>query len=120
MKREINAKARGLSISLEKLGRKTGKGLWKRLAYSVARPVRKKAEVNLYELSEAAGKNAGKTLVVAGKVLATGEATGKMEVACISCSAAAKQKIINAGGKVMGIGELLSTSPDAGKVVIIE
>ncbi len=120
MKREINEAARELSVSLEKLGKKSGKGLWLDLAYRVCRPVRRKAQVNLYRLSAAAKKNAGKTLVVPGKVLATGDAPEKTEVACLSCSGSAREKIAKAGGKVISIKELASEKIEPGKVVIVE
>ena len=67
----------------------------------------------------AAAKNAGKTIVVPGKVLATGVAGAKIEVACISCSAAARQKIVKAGGKVISIKQLAQAKPEASKMVII-
>ena len=120
MKREMNAKARGLSVDLEKLGKAQKKNAWLGLAYRVSRPVRQKAEVNLFELSKAAKRNSGKMLVVAGKVLATGDASGKIEVACIACSATARQKITKAGGEVLSIKEFISSKPAANKMVIIE
>ncbi len=119
MTRFINEKARQLSIELEKLAGKEKAGIWLDLAHRVSRPVRKKAEVNLYSLSVAAAKNAGKTIVVPGKVLATGVAGAKIEVACLSCSAAARQKIVKAGGKVLSIKQLAAAKPEAGKMVII-
>lgn len=119
MKRFINEKSRELGIDLEKLAGKEGIGIWLDLAHRVSRPVRKKAEVNLYALSAAAAKNAGKTIVVPGKVLATGVAGGKIEVACLSCSAAARQKIVKAGGKVLSIKQLASAKPEAKTMVII-
>ena len=120
MKRFVNEKSRELSIDLEKLAGKEGRGIWQDLAYRVSRPVRQKAEVNLYSLSEMAAKNGGKTLVVPGKVLATGVAGPKIEVACLSCSATARQKIVKAGGKVLTIKQLAAAKPAPKTMVIIQ
>ena len=120
MKRQVNEKVLELSVDLEKLGKKSKKALWLDLAERVLVPVRKRAEVNVYELGEVAKKNSSKILVVPGKILGAGDANGKIEVACMGCSSTAKRKILKAGGKVLGIKELLASKPAASKVVIVE
>lgn len=120
MKREVNEKNRKLGIELEKLSKKTKKNVWRDLAERIVTPVRRRAEVNVYELSKLAKKNKGKTLVVPGKVIAAGDATEKMEVACIACSQGAKKKIAKTGGKVLTISGLLAEKAEAKKLVIVE
>ena len=120
MKRRINPKVRGLSIDLDRQGTKTKKGVWFDLAERVSKPVRKRAEINLYRLSEAAEINKGKLLVVPGKVLSGGEAKAKMEVACMSCSKSAREKITNAGGIVIGINELMDGKHPENKIAIVQ
>ena len=120
MKREINDKIRRAGIALEKLGKKAKKAVWLDISGKIMAPVRKRAEVNVYELEELAKSNSGKILVVPGKVIASGDAKSKIEVACMNCSKSARQKIENAGGKIMTIEELCEAKPAASKMVIIQ
>ncbi|VVC00581.1 50S ribosomal protein L18e [uncultured archaeon] len=120
MKRTVNSDTRGLGIMLGRLATKSKKGVWADLAEKVTAPVRKKAEINVYRLSVVAAANKGKILVVPGKVLSAGESAKGIEVACLSCSKAARDKITKAGGKVMGIMELIESKASASKVVIVQ
>ncbi|MCR4368341.1 MAG: uL15 family ribosomal protein, partial [archaeon] len=85
---------------LQRHSRKAKKSLWKTLAKGVAKTSRLRVYVNIFELNKIAKKNPGKTIAVPGKVLATGEVEGKLVIACLDCSQAARKKIEAAKGKV--------------------
>ncbi len=111
---------RELIVDLEKKGKKVQKAVWKKLSQKLARPTRQRAEINVYRLSEIALKNAGRVLVVPGKILSKGDVAGKIEVACFSCSKKAKEKIGKAGGKVMSLKELIESKTEPSKMVIVQ
>ena len=116
----MNEELRRVIVSLEKQGRKTGKKVWKDLSQRLSRPSRNRTSVNLYRLEALAGKNAGKTFVVPGKVLSTGSLNSKIEVACLSCSEKAAEKIVALKGKVVPLRKLIELNPEAGKMVIVQ
>jgi large subunit ribosomal protein L18e len=90
---------------------------WKAMLEEVTKPSRQRRMVNLYKINEQAQD--GETIVVPGKVLSVGELTKKIEVAAINFSAEARQKIINAKGKVLSIQDLLKHNPEGKKVRIL-
>lgn len=87
---------------------------WKAMVKSLKVPSRQKKSVNVYILDKYTKND--ETAAVAGKVLAAGEVRKKLKVAGYSFSEEAKKKIINAGGKVMSLKELLKENPKAKKV----
>ncbi|HZX33769.1 MAG TPA: 50S ribosomal protein L18e [archaeon] len=116
----MNEELRRVIVSLEKQGRKTGKKVWKDLSQRLSRPSRNRTSVNLYRLEALAGRNAGKILIVPGKVLSTGALSLKIEVACVSCSENAERKISALKGKVVSMEKLIEMNPEAGKMVIVQ
>ncbi|MFA6460965.1 MAG: 50S ribosomal protein L18e [Candidatus Woesearchaeota archaeon] len=90
---------------------------WKRVLEEVNKPSRQRREVNLYKIDQFAQD--GETILVPGKVLSMGELKKKVDVAAMSFSAEAKQKIVEAKGKVWSISELLHKNPEGKKVRIL-
>lgn len=90
---------------------------WKRVLEEILAPSRNHRIVNLYKINQFA--NDGEIIFVPGKVLSVGELTKKVEVAAINFSTGAKEKIVAAKGKIMGIEELLHKNPEAKKVRIL-
>ena len=115
-----NEKTREIIVDLDKFGKKAKKELWRDLAERIGKPSRHRASINVYKLSRLAKANAGKVLVVPGKVLAKGNAETIIEVACLACSGKARREIENAKGKVMSFKELLASKPHADKMVIVQ
>lgn len=91
--------------------------LWKRVAYELERVTRQRREVNLSRIDMFA--NNGEIVLVPGKVLASGILTKKVTVVAWSFSAAAKDKIKAAGGKVMTLEELVKANPKGTGVKVI-
>jgi len=90
--------------------------VWKTAARRLDSTRQHWAEVNLTRVARHAKK--GETLLVPGKLLGSGEITFPVTVAAWSVSVSAREKVLKAGGKVLGIGELLRTNPK-GKAVRI-
>ncbi|MEM7821868.1 MAG: 50S ribosomal protein L18e [Candidatus Aenigmatarchaeota archaeon] len=91
--------------------------IWKALAEKLARPRRRKVEVNVYEIERHAKEN--ETVVIPGVVLGNGDITKPVKVAAWRFSQKAEEKIKKAGGKVMKIEELLKENPKGSGVKIL-
>ena len=115
-----NEKTRKLVVDLEKHGKKTKKRVWRVLSEKLAGSTRRRPSVNVYKLSELAKRNEGRILVIAGKVLAKGNADTKIEVACFACSGKAKAKIEAAKGRVWSLAELMESKPKENRLVIVQ
>ena len=90
---------------------------WLNVGSILAYPKRKRAEANL-DLLDKEGDE-GKTNVVPGKVLSQGILNKKLNVVAIAFSDKAKQKILNAGGKISYIIDEIKSNPDAKDIKII-
>jgi len=99
------------SLKIEK------KGFWKKVVYELAKPRRRRIEVNLTKLDVYG--NDGTTILVPGKVLGAGNLTKKITVAAFSFSTSAKKLIEASGGKAITISELLMSNKDGKDVVIL-
>lgn len=110
---------RRLIVGLEKHGKKSGENIWLAVAERLSRPTRRRPKVNLWKLSRIGKKTAGKTIVVPGKVLGTGELEGKMSIAAFEFSGSAMEKIKSAKGEAIKLGELLERKPKAESLVIV-
>ena len=61
----------------------------------------------------------GRNCPGSGKLLGTGEYSGKHTIAAYSVSAGAKTKVENAGGRVLTLTELMDENPSGKGVVIL-
>lgn len=104
-------------VALERLARKENAPIWKRVAEELARPTRKRREVNVGEIEKYARE--GEVILVPGKVLGRGKIKKKVTVVAWSFSASAAQKIRAAGGEVLGILEYASKNPRGSGVRIM-
>ncbi|MEW6070567.1 MAG: 50S ribosomal protein L18e [Candidatus Thermoplasmatota archaeon] len=91
--------------------------IWKALAKHLESAGKNWCEVNLSRISRYAKEN--ETLVVPGKVLASGTLSKKITIAAFSFSKNAAQKIITNKGKILSIQELLAHNPTGSNVRII-
>ena len=104
-------------ISLIQKLRITGKPLWGKVAYELAKPRRMRVEINLNKLDAYAKDN--ETILVPGKVLGSGQIAKKATVAAFSFSESAKKLINDAGGKTLTIEDLFSTNPEGKNILIL-
>jgi large subunit ribosomal protein L18e len=100
MLKHKNPRTQELVASLKKTAIETKTPLWKRVATDLEKPSRGSREVNLYKIDKFCKD--GETIIVPGKVLATGELTKKVNVVAIKFSGTAEEKI-NKVGKAMDI-----------------
>lgn len=90
---------------------------WKRVAEDLNKSTRQRRTVNIYKIDRYAQD--GETILVPGKVLSVGTLSKKVVVAALHFSQQAKDKIMQANGKVLSIQELLQQNPDAKNVRIL-
>ncbi len=103
---------------LNALRKQSKKGLvWKRVAYLIARPARKKAEVSLTKVSKFTKKD--DVVIIPGKLLSSGILTHSVKIACLRSSKAALVKTKAAGAKVITIAELMKENPSGSKTRIL-
>ena len=96
--------------------RKNKTGFWKAVGKKLSTPRSNRAAVNLAKLERLGGKE---TLVVPGKVLASGELSKKLTIAAYSFSEKAAEKIKAAGGTALSLEDELKKNPQGKKARIV-
>jgi large subunit ribosomal protein L18e len=108
---------RALINTLKRISIKHETRIWRRVAELVSRPARKRPAVNVGKIGR--HTKDGDIVVVPGKVLGSGSIHHKVTVAAMSASASARSLIVEAGGSLISIDELLNQSPKGTGVTII-
>jgi len=91
--------------------------LWKRLASDLSRSTRQRRAVNLARINRYTKE--GETVVVPGKVLASGELDKKITIAAWQFSSQALLKIEKANAKALSITELMQEDPKGKKIRVM-
>jgi large subunit ribosomal protein L18e len=89
--------------------------IWKRLAVDLERPTRIRRVVNLSRINRFTKEN--ETIIVPGKVLASGEINHKIIVAAFNFSEQAKQKIEEKKGQCITIQEAMDKNPKGMRII---
>ncbi|MBN2127056.1 MAG: uL15 family ribosomal protein [Candidatus Diapherotrites archaeon] len=105
---------------LEKKAEKGKNNIYSALAKILSKPRKSIAKVNLWKLSKIAEKNTGKTLIVCGKILATGNASAKINAYAFEFSENAAKKINEAKGKINLIEELFKEKIKEEKLLLVK
>ncbi|TXT56758.1 MAG: 50S ribosomal protein L18e [Candidatus Thorarchaeota archaeon] len=108
---------RALMNALRKTSIKHDVGIWKRVAELIARPARKRPTVNVGKIGR--HTNSGDIVVIPGKVLGSGNLPHNVTVAAMNASTSARSVIVNAGGSLITIQELLDKVPKGTGVTIL-
>lgn len=108
-----NPELRKLIKELKKSSMENKAPIWKRVALELEKPTRRRISVNLYRIDKHSEN--GETIIVPGKVLATGDLTKQVKVAAWTFSEQASSKIKDA----VSIHELLKENPKGKNVRII-
>jgi len=95
----------------------TEAALWKRTAVDLEKPTRKRIIINLSKLARYTKEN--ETILVPGKILASGTINHKLTVAAYQFSKQAKEKIEATGGKTLTIAQLLKQNPEGTNIKIM-
>jgi large subunit ribosomal protein L18e len=83
--------------------------IWRDIAKRLEKPTKARVVVNLSRIDRYA--NEGDTVIVPGKLLAAGAITKKVRVAAYNFSAAAVEKVVQAGGECVSIEALAESNP---------
>jgi len=102
---------------LKKVARDNNAKIWGYVADLLQNPRRLKVEVNLSKINRYTKE--GDIVVVPGKVLGSGILEHSITVAAYSYSESARRKILDAGGRVLSIEELVNENPKGSNVKII-
>jgi len=102
---------------LKKQGRENEAEIWRDIAERLAKPKRKRIAVNLSRLNRYTEKS--ETVVVPGKVLATGEITHPITIAAFAFSRKAREKISAARGNCLSFSDLIKKKPKGSNIKII-
>jgi len=102
---------------LKKVARENKANIWRYVAELLQKPRRLRPQVNISKINRYTKD--GDTIIIPGKVLGAGNLDHKVTVAAYSYSESAKEKIENAGGKVISIQDLIHENPKGSNVKII-
>ena len=91
--------------------------IWKDVARRLAKPGRRRAEVNISKINRYTKE--GDVVLVPGKVLGAGKLDHKVIVAAFAFSETAKKLIKEAGGEAITIEELIKKNPKGSNVKIM-
>ncbi|MCW4017395.1 MAG: 50S ribosomal protein L18e [Candidatus Bathyarchaeota archaeon] len=102
---------------LKKQSKEKDAAIWLAVAEYLAKPSRQRVAVNLSTLNR--NSEESETVVVPGKLLASGALDHAVTVAAFDASDKAKAKLAMAKAKYLSIPELVETNPQGSKVKII-
>jgi large subunit ribosomal protein L18e len=102
---------------LKKQSKEKDAGIWLAVAENLSKPSRQRVAVNLSKINRYTDKDA--TVVVPGKVLASGTLDHAVTVAAFGASDKAKEKLAAAKSKYLSITELMEKNPQGSNVTII-
>jgi large subunit ribosomal protein L18e len=102
---------------LKKQSRENKAEIWRDVAGRLSKPRRISVAVNLSRLNRYTGKS--ETVIVPGKVLATGEITHPITIAAFAFSGKAREKITAARGKCLSFPDLIKKNPTGSNIRII-
>ena len=102
---------------LKAASRNNNVGLWRDVARRLEKPKRNYAAVNLSKINRHTKPN--DTVLIAGKVLSSGDLDHSVTVAALGFSSQAMSKIASAGGKCLDIEKLLQEQPKGTGIKIL-
>lgn len=102
---------------LRRQSREKGVGIWLDVAENLSKPSRNRVVVNLSKINRYTEKS--ETVLVPGKVLASGKLEHAVTVAAFGASDKAKAKIRGAKAKYLSIEELVAANPTGSNVRIM-
>ncbi|MCL7414753.1 MAG: 50S ribosomal protein L18e [ANME-2 cluster archaeon] len=116
--KKTNLRVSGLISDLKTASRENEVKIWRDIALRLSRPTRNYAEVNLSKINRHTIED--ETIVVPGKVLASGIIEHKVNVVALGFSDTAKEKIVEKGGSCLTIEQLVKENPSGSNVRIMQ
>ena len=114
---KTNPRIARLIGDLKAASRENGAPLWRDIAKRLEKPSRNYAAVNLSKINRHTQPN--DTVLVAGKVLASGDLEHSVTVAALNFSSQAMSKILASGGKCLAIEKLMAEHPKGSGIKIL-
>ena len=102
---------------LKEASKKNDAPIWKKLRSFILKPSSSRRIVNLAKIDKITKEN--DVLFVPGKVLGTGNIYHKISLCSFSISRTATKKIIQSGGKIMKLSDMIEKYPTGKGVTII-
>lgn len=102
---------------LRKASRANSANIWKIAAEFIEKPRRQRVVINVGKIDRLADE--GDIVVIPGKLLGSGAIRKRVVVAAFKISPKAAQKILDAGGEVLTIPELVRRVPKGSGVKIV-
>ena len=102
---------------LKKQSREKHAGIWLAVAEKLSKPSRQRIAVNLSRINRYTDKNA--TVLIPGKLLASGTLDHAVTIAAFDASDKAKAKLAAVKAKYLSITELMEKNPQGSNVIII-
>jgi large subunit ribosomal protein L18e len=115
--KKTNPRLIRLISELKAASRQNGAGIWRDVARRLEKPSRNYAAVNLSKINRHTRPD--DTVLVAGKVLGSGELDHSVTVAALGFSGKAMSKIESAGGKCLDLEKLMKEHPKGSGIKIL-
>ena len=112
-----NRQLRMLVRFLRKAAVANSANIWREVAEYIEKPRRQRVVVNVGKLNRVADE--GDVVVVPGKLLGGGKLSKRVVVAAVNASPKAVQKVVEAGGEVLTIPDLVKRFPRGSRVKIV-
>ena len=106
-----------MARELKNASKKNKAPIWLRLAELALKPSSARRIVNVGQIDKFTKND--DVIVVPGKVLGTGNLTHKITLFSFSISNSGAQKILNSGGKILSLSELVKSNPTGKGVKIV-
>ncbi len=113
-----NPRTRHTIKVLRKASSTNNSDIWRALSDALCAPTRASTSVNLSKIDTLAAE--GECVAVPGKVLGFGSLSKKVDVAALSFSQSAREKIAHAGGKSVTLEALVGINPRGKGVRILK
>ena len=112
-----NPTLQNIIAELKKRANEQKVSLWKRVALDLEKATRQRRLVNLSKLNRVTEEN--ETVIVPGKVLGSGKMEHKITIAAYQFSGSSKEKLKQAGSKIVSLLDISKENPKGKKIRII-
>jgi len=106
-----------MAKELKVASKKNKAPIWSRLAEIALKPSRARRVLNLGQLDKYVKDN--DVVVVPGKVLGTGNISHKITLCSFSISSNGAKKVVQSGGKIIDVSQLIKNNPTGKGVKIV-
>ena len=106
-----------MAKELKVASKKNKAPIWLKLAEMALKPSKTKRVVNLGQIDRHVSDN--DIVIVPGKVLGTGNISHKITLCSFSISTTGAKKVLQSGGKIIGVSQMIKNNPTGKGVKII-